>query len=282
MRHRFDARTTFRWDLEEVEESPGPNLPHGGHKFENGNLIPVPDRLPGAYKFKIVATMTSDGPQLAHLKFRDTQFYLQFRPGATVGDMNRTVTKFLNNRGQGGDFAVEAEALEPIDFGRTYEVQGHQARQLGVILKQTEMAVEENERWYTVSERIAAAFGMPRWSVFRMYAVDGAIRKIGRGDLVYSFDWIGGKEYWLDNVDDLGLDLRTGQGREIKIIDGLGRVDTLALRRGTTVEVIKEFWRKTCSFPVDRLNHLVRDGPKLDNLLRSVQDHGWEPWFFRR
>jgi hypothetical protein len=106
------------------------------------------------------------------------------------------------------------------------------------------MAVEDNESWYTVSERIAAAFGMLRSSVFRLYPVDGEIQKIGRGDFACSFDWIAGNQYWWENICDLGLDLRTGKGREIKIIDGLGRLDTLVVRRGMTVS-----WRKICGFP---------------------------------
>jgi hypothetical protein len=60
--------------------------------------------------------------------------------------INRTVTEFLNSRGQGGDFMVDAEADAPIDFGRTYEVQEHQARQLRVFLKQTEIAAA-GTRW---------------------------------------------------------------------------------------------------------------------------------------
>jgi hypothetical protein len=54
MNGKLDARTTFRWVL---------------LKDEDGDLIPIPVRLPGSYSFKIVATMISTkprGPKLVH------------------------------------------------------------------------------------------------------------------------------------------------------------------------------------------------------------------------
>jgi hypothetical protein len=71
MNYRFDAGTRFRCDLEESKEQLGLSRPPGGRKFKNRNLFPIRSRLPGGYKFKIVATMTTnglDGPQLAQLR----------------------------------------------------------------------------------------------------------------------------------------------------------------------------------------------------------------------
>jgi hypothetical protein len=99
-----------------------------------------------------------------------------------VKELNRTAMHFLNSRGQGGNFRVDTRGNELIDFSRPYQIQTHQMRRLRVFTKQTEFEVEENENWYSVS------FGMPRWSVFRLYPVDNSIQKLGNQDLAYSFE----------------------------------------------------------------------------------------------
>jgi hypothetical protein len=130
-----------------------------------------------------------------------------------VEDLNRAVTDLLNGRGQGGNFRVNAEGNELLDFIRTYEVQTHQECRLKVFIKQTEFEVEENENRYSVSEKIAAAFGMPSWSVFKLCPVDNAIQRIGNHDLSNTFERIDGKQYRWENVYDPAVDRRNEGGR---------------------------------------------------------------------
>jgi hypothetical protein len=113
---KLDARTLFRW-----------KLPKDGEK----NLVPIPVRLPGEYGFKIVATMISTKPRrpkLVQLTYGDASFYLQVSSGALVVDLNRAATDFLNGRGQGGVFAVDASLSEPINFDRCYNIQANPAQ----------------------------------------------------------------------------------------------------------------------------------------------------------
>jgi hypothetical protein len=118
-----------------------------------------------------------------------------------------------------------------------------------VYIKQTKITVEETESWYTVSERIARALGMPRWALFWLYPTDNSIQRLGNDDHAYTFNWEEGKQYWWDIIYDPALDRRAGQGREIRVIDGFGRVDTLAVRMGMTVNEIRDLWGKICDFP---------------------------------
>jgi hypothetical protein len=87
----------------------------------------------------------------------------------------------------------------------------------------------ENESWLDVSDRMAAALDMPKWSMFRIYPVDNVITRLSREDGAYSVDWVEGKQYWWENVHDPLCDNLRSRGKEIGMLDGFGRVDTLAV-----------------------------------------------------
>jgi hypothetical protein len=135
---KVDVRTTYRWELERNAER---------------HAIPIPDRLPWCCKLKIGATVTStrNRTKLAQLGFGDVPFYLQIRVGTPVADLNRTVKEFLNERGQGGDFRVEEEESDMLDFNRPCSENVHRVRHRPLFIKQTKFIGEENERRFNVS-----------------------------------------------------------------------------------------------------------------------------------
>jgi hypothetical protein len=100
-----------------------------------------------------------------------------------------------------------------------------------VYIKQRKMEVMDDESWYQVSERIAAAFGLPRLSVFRLFPMDGVVTRLGADDGAYSFEWTEGRQYWWTNAHDPAKDRRTAAGREMKLVNPEGKVDTLAIYR---------------------------------------------------
>jgi hypothetical protein len=120
---KVDARTTCRWELERNAE---------------GHLIPVPERLPGGYRFGIVATMisTRHTTRLAQLGLEDTPFYVQIRVGTTIEGLDRTVTAFLNGPRQGDNFRVDGWETDIVDFNREYRVTTHRIAKLQVFIKQ--------------------------------------------------------------------------------------------------------------------------------------------------
>jgi hypothetical protein len=76
--------------------------------------------------------------------------------GDSVAELNSEVTNLFNSRGQGGNFQVDAEGLEPINLSRVHAITLHTTRQPEVYIKQTKFLVNENETWMQVSERMAA------------------------------------------------------------------------------------------------------------------------------
>jgi hypothetical protein len=197
----------------------------------------------------------NDTLKLAQLRFEDTPSFLQLRVGAKVADLNRTVTEFMNGRGQGGDFRVDADDSDLVDFNQVYEVEAHRTRYMQVYIKQTKLTVEENEDWIHVSGWMATAYGVPKCSLFRPYPADGNVQRLSGArdqDGAYSFDWIARKQYWWENVYNLGPDRFLNQGKEIRMIDATGRVDTLAIDRGWNEDEIAAHWVKLLETPTHR------------------------------
>jgi hypothetical protein len=113
-------------------------------------------------------------------------------------------------------------------------VSGHRQ----IFIRQTRFEVRKDEPWLSVSDRIADALGIPRWSQIRTYLIDSAITKIGSEERAYKFYWVEGKQYWWENVQDPFFDMRREEGHEIRMIEGLGRVDTLAVPRSGGLEEV--------------------------------------------
>jgi hypothetical protein len=81
------------------------------------------------------------------------------RKGATVSQLNATITELMDSRGQGGDFQVETNEFERVDPNMEYLVEDRPARRISIFLKQTKIEVGEDESWLNVSDRIADSMG---------------------------------------------------------------------------------------------------------------------------
>jgi hypothetical protein len=146
---------------------------------------------------------------------------------------------------------VEAGELDLIDFDRVCIIRRPPGIQFEEFIKQKIMMAEECEIWIHVSERIAEQFGMPRWSVFRLDQVDGAVAKIGSkdNDDAYIFEWITGRQYWWQNEHDQAMDLRNGTGKQIKLRGPAHMEDTMAIDRGWNPEEIAGHFRNLFNVP---------------------------------
>jgi hypothetical protein len=118
--------------------------------------------------------------------------------------------------------------------------------------------VDELENWYTTSERMAKTICMPRRSVFRLFPTDKSVQRLDHEDRSYSFNWEEGKQYWWDNIYDPAMDMRSGQGIEVKIVDANGTVDTLAVRKGMSLDEIRDLLGKICDFPAELPMEIIR------------------------
>jgi hypothetical protein len=100
-----------------------------------------------------------------------------------------------------------------------------------------------------------------RWSVFRLYSVDGLITKLGGGssddDDACTFTWIPGKQYWSQNECDPGLDLRTGEGKQIHFTVPLHMEDTMEIHGGWGIAEIEVHFKKICHVP-ERQRVMIR------------------------
>jgi hypothetical protein len=80
------------------------------------------------------------------------------------------------------------------------------------------------------SDRLCVSLGMPRRILFRIFPADMNVKRLSDEDQVYSFDWEEGKQYWFDVVNDDSRDKNGIFSREIRMIDGFDRVDSLAVQ----------------------------------------------------
>jgi hypothetical protein len=69
-------------------------------------------------------------------------------------------------------------------------------------------------------------------------------------DHAYSFDWVEGNQYWFEVVHDHARD-KQDLCREIRIVDGCGKVDSLVVPGAATIEDIGEMWKKLIDFPAE-------------------------------
>jgi hypothetical protein len=77
--------------------------------------------------------------------------------------------------------------------------------------------------------------------------MDNVITRLGSDDNAYGFEWVQGMQYWWENVHDSMYD-RPTRGREIKMVDPFGRVDTLVVSEFAETDDIIALWRKLWKF----------------------------------
>jgi predicted metalloprotease len=112
--------------------------------------------------------------------------------GDTVVMLSAVLTRIMNQAGQGGDFQVQANESEEINFEQVYKTEKVEPQQFEIFLKQQRFEVQENETWLQVLERLAAMYQMPKWSIFKIVPVDGEITPIlssSDEEDPYTFDW---------------------------------------------------------------------------------------------
>jgi hypothetical protein len=68
---------------------------------------------------------------------------------------------------------------------------------------------------------MAAQYGMPNWSIFKLIQADEEITRLligssGNDEEAYAFDWKAGKQYWWTNECDAAMYMRTGMGEKIR------------------------------------------------------------------
>jgi hypothetical protein len=151
-------------------------------------------QIPEGFVFKVETSMIPSLQEyreeltLIKVLFEDTSFFLQIHKNATVRQLSRDVTFFLNSHGQGGDFRIEGEDMDTVDPETEYHVPTQAVRRFNVSLRQIKFEVEEDESWIHVSERFTKELNLRRWSLFRICPVDNAVTKLGSEDNAYSFD----------------------------------------------------------------------------------------------
>jgi hypothetical protein len=194
--------------------------------------------------------ITMQGQHPVSLNIAGASRTLQMIVGQSIGESKPELTRVMQMEGRSEKFFVEGDELEEIDFTKTDEVRClASSRKIEVFVKQTKFEVDETETWMHASKRLAQSFGMPEWSVFRFYPVEGGITKLGGSssddDEAYTVDWITRRPYWWQNEYDESCHMPTGEGRQIHLSGPLFMEDTMAICRGWTVEEIWEPFTKT-------------------------------------
>jgi hypothetical protein len=54
------------------------------------------------------------------------------------------------------------------------------------------------------------------------------------------------------------MDMSAGQGKEVKPVDGSGKVDALAVKSDMSLEEVRDLWRKGCDWADDLPIGMIR------------------------
>jgi hypothetical protein len=154
------------------------------------------------------------------------------------------VAEVMKQRGQGYQWWVEGNQTEEVDFDFCYPVVPTlNSQEVTIFLKQKKMTVRVSESWMNLSDRLIQQFELPRGALFRIYSVDGNIQRLGDDDHAYSFDWTKVRQYWFEIVHDHARD-RHDFSREIQMVGGGGRVDSLVISGAANIENVKKLWNQ--------------------------------------
>jgi hypothetical protein len=99
-------------------------------------------------------------------------------------------------------------------------------------------------------------------TLFRILPVIGTVDNQDSEDDSYDITWEEGKQYWFDIVYDDAKD-RAGHTRQIRMMDGFGRADTLVVRNDATDLQIANQWKALLEIP-DSIRLSIRTGNNTD------------------
>jgi hypothetical protein len=189
------------------------------------------------------------------------------REGATIGLLCAGVASLIARRGSGLHWQVEGNFMEAIDFDFCYPVvEFNPPPEIEVYIKQKKYVVKADENWYNVSERLRKEYKFPPGTLFRIFPIDMENERLDDEHHAYSFDWEAGKQYWFDIVRDPSKDRNDRYGREIRMVDPFGRVDTFVIPLNASIYEI----RNLCSRLLE-----VPDSLMMDCVQRNDLEWNW-------
>jgi hypothetical protein len=243
--YTLDANTLFTWCLEIVEDKSKADK-------TKRTVIQIPNQIPVGFALRVRVSSVHEGPsrkRLVHCSFRAAHFYFGMELNATLRKLAKRAVEYMRERGQGEDWTIEWNANEQIDFDFEYlVVPTPHAVEIEVFLKHMKIKVRVDESWMEVSERMVRHFVFRRGTIFRIFPVNNEVQRLGDDDHAYSFDWGENHQYWFHIVRDANMD-QQNLCKEIRSVDGAGRVDTFVVPGAATPEDVATLWKKILDSP---------------------------------
>jgi hypothetical protein len=232
------------------------------------NLREIPDVSKADKTKKTLEQIPNENStrRIARCKYGSVPMCFAMPEDATIGRLKERFVDWMKQRGQGEDWTIEGEDGEIIDFNYEYPViEMVREQTFKIYLKQREIGVKSSESWINLSDELVKWYHLPLGTLFRIFPVIGAVGNQDAEDHSYDITWEEGKQYWFDIVNDDARD-RTGNAKQIRMIDGHGRVDSFVVRNNATDLQIINLWKAVMEIP---------DGIQLSLRTRDNHDYYW-------